>query len=255
MSAIARRQQILEIVERRQSVTVARLCETLDVSEVTIRRDLRHLSDQQLIRRVHGGAVASRGRNDEPPTMIRANTNKEQKRVIATEAAKLVNEGDSIALDIGTTTLAFAHELVGVSNLTIVTGSLPIANVLVDSPNCRLILTGGIVRMQEQSMIGHISRRSFQDFHLDKAFVGVGGLDLDAGLTEYNLDDTLVKQVMIERARQIIILADSSKLGRTCFARIAPLDLMNTLVTDSGIPPRFVAELQNRGMEVIIAEI
>ncbi len=255
MNAIARRQQILEIVERKQSVTVARLCESLDVSEVTIRRDLRHLSDQQLIRRVHGGAVSGRGRNYEPSTLIRGETNQEQKKAIAEEAVKLVNEGESIALDVGTTTLAFAHELVGVSNLTIITGSLPIANVLVDSPNCRLILTGGVIRTQEKSMIGHISRRSYQDFHLDKAFIGVGGVDLDAELTEYNLDDTLVKQVMIERARQIIVLADSSKLGRICFARVASLDVVDTLVTDSGIPARLASEFQNRGIELIIAEL
>ncbi|UCG26324.1 MAG: DeoR/GlpR transcriptional regulator [Chloroflexota bacterium] len=253
MNAIARRQQILEIVERKQSATVADLCDTLDVSEVTIRRDLRHLSDQQLIRRVHGGAVASRGRNYEPPTIIRAATNKNQKEAIALEACKLVNEGDSIALDVGTTTLALAQQLVGLSNLTIITASLPIANVLVESPRSRLILTGGVVRVQEHSMIGHIAARTYQDFHLDKAFVGVGGMHLSAGLTEYNQDDTLIKQAMMQHAKQIIVLADSSKLGRTCFMTIAPLDGIDILVTDSGIRSRDLTELRKRGVQVMVA--
>jgi DeoR/GlpR family transcriptional regulator of sugar metabolism len=255
MSPNVRRQQILEIVERKQSISVAELCQELDVSEVTIRRDLRLLSNQQLVRRVHGGAVASRGRNYEPPTIIREATNRKQKQGIAQAAIELVDEGDSIALDVGTTTLAFAHALAGISNLTIVTASLPIANVLVDSPNCRLILTGGIVRPQEHSMVGHIASHTYQDFHLDKAFVGVGGMDLKSGLTEYNLEDTLVKQAMIKHARQIIVLADSSKMGRTCFVHIAPFELVNILVTDSGISEDFVSELRHRGLEVIISEI
>ena len=253
MNAVARRQQILKMVETRQSVTVADLCDTLAVSEVTIRRDLRHLSDQQLIRRVHGGAVAGRGRNYEPPNIIRATTNEAQKKAIALQAAKLVNEGDSIALDIGTTTLALAQTLVGMSNLTIITASLPIANVLVESPRSRLILTGGIVRVQELSMIGHIAARTYQDFHLDRAFVGVGGVHLDAGLTEYNQDDTLIKQAMMRKAKQIIVLADSSKMGRTCFMTIAPLEEIDILITDSGARSQDVGDLRKRGVQVMVA--
>ncbi len=255
MNAIARRQKILELVESRQSVTVTELCQTLDVSEVTIRRDLRHLSAQQLVRRVHGGAVSSRGRNYEPPIIIRATTNQKQKEAIARAAAELVDEGDSIALDIGTTTLALAHALVGISNLTIITASLPIANVLADAPSSRLILTGGILRRQEHSMVGHVAIRTYRDFNLDKAFIGVGGVDLRAGLTEYNLEDTVVKQAMIDRARQIVVLADSSKIGRTCFASVALLEFVDTLVTDSGTPKEFADELRARGIEVISAEI
>ncbi len=253
VNAIARRQRILELVEKEQSVTVSDLCQTLTVSEVTIRRDLRHLADQQLVRRVHGGAVAGRGRNYEPPTIIRAATNEAQKRAIAVQAAKLVSEGDSIALDVGTTTLALAKELVGLSNLTIITASLPIANVLVESPRSRLILTGGIVRVQEHSMIGHIAARTYQDFHLDKAFVGVGGVHPDAGLTEYNQDDTLIKQAMMRHAKEIIVLADSSKLGRTCFMTIAPLEEADILITDSGAAPEDLEELRKRGIRIVVA--
>lgn len=253
MNAIGRRQQILEIVERRQSVTVADLCETLAVSEVTIRRDLRHLSDEQLIRRVHGGAVAGRGRNYEPPNIIRVATNETQKRAIAAEAAKFVSEGDSIALDVGTTTLALAQVLVKMSNLTIITASLPIANVLVESPRSRLILTGGIVRVQEHSMIGHVAARTYEDFHLDKAFVGVGGVHPEAGLTEYNQDDTLIKQAMMRHAKQIIVLADSSKLGRTCFMTIGPLEEIDVLITDDSARPQDLEELRRRGVQTVVA--
>lgn len=248
-----RRKQILEIVEAQSSVSVTALCERLDVSEMTIRRDLRLLSDEGLLKRVHGGAVSRRARSYEPPYLIRASANIDQKRAIACEVARLIEEGDSIAIDVGTTTQELASVLAGKSNITAVTSSLPIANLLSDSTDLRLILTGGVVRKQELSMTGHLARRAFEDFWVDKALVGIGGVDIDAGLTEYNLEDALVKQAMIEHAGQIIVLADSSKIYRTCFAWVAALSAMHTFVTDWQAPPEFVDELRQRGIEVIVA--
>jgi len=253
--ATSRRQQILEYIEQRHSVTVSELCSLLDVSEGTIRRDLRYLSGKGLLQRVHGGAVSTRGRSYEPPSILRSATNLQSKEAIARAAAKLVKEGDSIALDVGTTTLALARALVGITNLTIVTASLPIANVLANSPNTRLILTGGILRNNEHSMVGHIAARTYNDFYFDKSFVGVGGFDLDAGLTEYNLSDTLVKQAMMKHCKQVIVLADSSKIGRTCFTWIAATEVVDLLVTDNGIEPDHLQAFRDTGLEVIVAEL
>lgn len=252
-----RRTKIVEIVQESGSKTVTELTELFDVSEMTIRRDLRDLDREGLLRRVHGGAVSSLGRSYEPPYNIRLTTNDEKKVAIGRKAAELVFDGDSIALDVGTTTLEIARALHGKRNLTIITASLPIANEVVSGlsldTDARLILTGGIVRSAELSMTGHIAARTYSDFHVDKAFIGIGGLSLDDGLTEYNLDDALVKQPLIQNAQQRIVVADSSKLGRTTFTSIAPLSMVDTLITDGDIPPDVQTALQDMEIEVILA--
>lgn len=254
MIPVERHKLIVEIIEQRNSVTVTELCERLDVSDVTIRRDLRLLEDEGLLKRVYGGAVSRRGRSYEPPYLVRTAANIEQKVAIGKEAAQLVQKGDSIAIDIGTTTHELAKCLVGTPNLTIITASLPIAAVLAEAPNIRLIVSGGIVRNQEHSMIGHIPVDTFQKFHLDKAFIGIGGLDLDAGLTEYNLEDALVKQAIIRSAEQVIVVADGTKLGQSCFASVAPLSVVDMLVTDVNAPPEIVEALGDLGIKVIFAQ-
>ncbi len=251
-----RRRKILEMMQESGSRSVADLCELFGVSEMTIRRDLRDLDREGLLRRVHGGAVSNLGRSYEPPYTVRSTRNDEKKRAIGRRAAELVVEGDSIALDIGTTTLEVAHALAGKRNLTILTASLPIANEIVSSlslsSDIRLILTGGIVRAGELSMTGHIAERTYADFHVDKAFIAVGGMSLEDGLTEYNLEDALVKQPLLQNAHHRIVVADSSKIGRTTFTTIAPLSMVNTLVTDADISPDALQCLRELGIEVLL---
>jgi len=249
-----RRKQILELIEKRNSISVVELCQLLEVSDMTIRRDLRILSNRGLLERVHGGALSRRGRSYEPPYLTRATNHILQKEIIGRRAASLVNEGDSIALDVGTTTFELAKDLLKTPNLTIITASLPIANVLSEALNIRLILTGGIVRPQELSLIGQTAEQTYQQYHVDKAFVGVGGLHHEAGLTEYNLEDALVKKAMIKNAEQVIVVADSSKLGEICFASVAPLSVVDTLVTDADAPAEIIDLLRARDIEIIYAQ-
>jgi DeoR/GlpR family transcriptional regulator of sugar metabolism len=156
-------------------------------------------------------------------------------------------------LDVGTTTLEVAKCIAGMQNLTVITSGLRIAAVLANSSGIRLIVSGGILRDGEQSMVGHLAERALQDFNVDKAFIGVGGLDPLNGLTEFNLDDTLVKRVIIEHAKKVIVVADSSKLGRTCLNAVAPLSRVDVLVTDADAPQEVVALLRQRGIQVILA--
>jgi len=254
-----RRRKILEIIQESGSTSVAELCGRFDVSEMTIRRDLRDLDREGSLRRVHGGAVSNLGRSYEPPYIVRTTRNEEKKRAIGRRAADLVLDGDSIALDIGTTTLEIARALQGRRNVTIITASLPVANEIISrlslKADVRLILTGGIVRSGELSMTGHIAARTYSDFHVDKAFIGVGGMSVEDGLTEYNLEDALVKKPLLQNAHQRIVVADSSKIGRTTFASVAPLSLVNTLITDSDLPHEVLQDLQKLGIEVLLVEI
>ena len=253
-----RRQQIAKQVQQSGTVAVSALSERFNVSEMTIRRDLRDMDREGLLRRVHGGAVSNLGRSYEPPLQIRSTTQTEAKKAIGCKAAEMIMDGDSIALDVGTTTQEIARALQGKHNLTIVTASLPIANEIVSSlsltSDVRLILTGGIVRPGELSMTGHIATHTYDELHVDKAFIGVGGISIDDGLTEYNVEDALVKKPLILNAHLKVVVADASKLGRTTFASVAPLSSVDVIITDREAPKEFLGELEVRGIEVIIAD-
>jgi len=249
-----RRKTILELIETQSSLSVVELSKVLGVSDMTVRRDLRMLSNSGLLERVHGGALSRRGRSYEPPYFIREKESGRHKALIGQKAATLIQQGDSVALDVGSTTLELARNMSGIANLSVLTSSLRVTNELVDSPNIRLILTGGMVRQQELSLIGYIAERTYQEFRVDKAFVGVGGIHVDAGLTEYNLEDAQVKKSLIANADQVIVLADSRKLGETCFAYIAPLSCVDILVTDADAHPDMLELFRKNGVEVIIAE-
>lgn len=253
MLAEERRRRILEIVESEGSVSVEALAQRFRVSEMTIRRDLRLLEQNGLLRRVHGGATSSRGRSYEPPFLLRIRERAEAKARIGAAAANLVRDGDSIALDVGTTTLEIARCLGNRKNLTVITPSLHIANALSNLSTIRLIVTGGILRPVELSLVGHLAERAFQEFFVDKLFLGIGGISLEAGLTEFNLEDAQVKKAMLKSAKECIVVADASKLGNIAFASVAPLSSVHKLITDTSADPEFVARLREIGIEVILA--
>ena len=248
-----RHQVILDLLEESDSVTVNEMAERFGVSEMTIRRDLDILEKKGLLRRVHGGAVLDRGRSYEPPFLSRAVENLEAKQRIGRVAADMIQNGDSITLDVGTTTMEIARHIAGKQNLTVITPCLQIASLLAENPNIRLILTGGIVRPGELSMVGHLAERALKDFYVDKLFLGAAGVDFNAGLTEYNLEDTLVKQVMIKNAKEVILVADSSKFGRIAFTSIAPLSVVSRLITDQEADTEVVTRLRRQNIEVVLA--
>lgn len=254
-----RRKLILELLNKNHAVTTAELRDRFDVSEMTIRRDLQVLEKEGLLRRTHGGAVSILGRSYEPLLRIRSTENTAAKAAIGRRAAEMVHDGDSVALDVGTTTLEIARSLHDKHNLTVVTASLPIAVEIATShlieSSIRLILTGGIVRAGELSMIGEIARQSYNKLHVDIAFIGVGGISLEDGLTEYNLEDTQIKQALLETAQKKVVVADSSKFGRTTFATIAPLSAIDAIVTDAGISDKILAALTERNICVVVADV
>lgn len=257
MRTIVRKSQIVEMVMERGNITIAEICSRFNVSDMTARRDLNELDRQGLLRRVHGGAIANLGRSYEPSFQTRAVKNKDAKAAIGVKAAELIYDGDSIALDVGTTTLEIVPGLKGKRNLTIVTSCLQIAAMIVDQisleVDARLIITGGIVRPRELSMVGHIPERVYQDLHVDKAFIGIGGISLEEGLTEYNIEDTQIKRILINNAREKIVVADGAKFGVTTFTSVAALTEVDKIVTDTSAPPEILEKVRERGVEVILA--
>jgi DeoR/GlpR family transcriptional regulator of sugar metabolism len=247
-----RHQSILDLLEGQGSVTVTDLVDRYRCSEMTIRRDLDLLEQRGYLRRVHGGAMTDRGRSYEPSFITRAAVNQELKKRIGKAAAELVKPGDSLILDVGTTTLEIAHHLVNKTELTIITPCFQIASVLAGNSNNRLILSGGILRPKELSMYGPIAERVFDDYFVDKLFLGAAGVDFTAGLTEFNLEDTLVKHSMLRSAKHVILTVDSSKFNRVAFTAIAPLDVVQTVVTDSNVDPATIARLEEENITVIV---
>ena len=231
-----RQKSILERIEQRGSVTVIELAETLNVSEMTIRRDLNELENIGLIRRTHGGAVNARGRSYEPPLILRSDNNKTVKSLMGRYASEMVADGDSVSLDVGSTIFEVAANLKETHNITLITPSIPIATLFFDRSDIRLILPGGIVRPGEMSMVGDFARKNLELMFVDRLFLGVGAIDSQAELTEYNLDDAAVKQVMIKNAKEIILVADSSKFEKTAFSFVAPLKVIHHLVTNEKPP-------------------
>lgn len=247
-----RHQFILDLLEKDGSVKVADLSRHLHVTEITIRRDLDTMERWGLIRRVRGGAVTSRGRSYEPPFFTRAQHLSGEKERIGKAAADLIRDGDSIALDVGSTTLEVARQLAHRHNLTVITPSFHIAAVLAEQHNIRLILTGGILRPGELSMTGSLAEQSFKEFHVDKLILGIGGIDLYAGLTEFNLEDALVKKAMIKSSKEVIVAADATKFGRIAFAAVAGLDVAGRIITDSSLDPNIRSRFETSGVAITI---
>ncbi|HEU4657347.1 MAG TPA: DeoR/GlpR family DNA-binding transcription regulator [Capillimicrobium sp.] len=253
MNATARRQLCLELLAEHGEVTVAELSRAAQVSEMTIRRDLEQLEREHLLKRVHGGAISRVSRGYEPPFALRAGRGEEAKDRIGRLAATLVADNETLILDVGTTTLALAQHLTGATGLTVVTPSLRAASVLSSHDALRVIVTGGIARAGELSLIGDLAERAFGELHCDTVFLGAGGVDAQAGVTEFNLDDTRVKRAALDSARRCVVLADASKLGSVALASVCPLERVDVLVTDDSASPEVLAPLRDSGVEVLTA--
>jgi DeoR/GlpR family transcriptional regulator of sugar metabolism len=248
-----RHSTILSLLDDNGLITVGELVDRFEVSEMTVRRDLDALERQGLLRRIHGGAVSARGRSYEPAFLTRKSAYLEAKQRIGQAAASLVKDGDSLTLDVGTTTVEVARHLTERRNLTILTPSLHIAYLLSEQPGIRLILTGGILRAGELSLVGALAERTFGEFFVDRLFLGVGGVDLSAGLTEFNSEDAHIKQAMLASAKEVIVVCDSSKLGEIALNAVAPLSKVHTLITDTDAAPDFVAALEKMSIQVLLA--
>ena len=254
-----RKSRILEHISEHGTIKIQDISEMFGISDMTARRDLNELDRRGLVRRIHGGAVANLGRSYEPPFQTRSSKNELKKKLIGQKAAELIYDGDSISLDVGTTTLEVARCLDKKRNLTIVTNCLQIANQLVGTlsleVDARLIITGGIVRPRELSMVGNIPQDVYSNYHTDKAFIGIGGISLENGLTEYNIEDSQIKKVLLNNSLEKIIVADSSKFGLTTFNRVGSLEDIDTIVTDSDAPPEILEPIRDLGIQVIMAEL
>ncbi|MGO1003400.1 DeoR family transcriptional regulator [Lysobacter sp. CA196] len=250
----SRRQQILQCLIEQNSVQVAELVERFDVSAVTIRADLSHIESQGLATRTHGGATLVRTPPLEQDIHEKDALNLPLKECIGARAAQLVQAGDNIIIDSGSTTMTLARHLRGHRDVTVMTNGLNIAWELANAPGVDVLLTGGSLRKQSLSLQGSQAEASLNAYSFDTLFLGVDGLDLQFGLTTHDEAEARLNHRMVERARRIVVLTDASKFGRVSLHRIARLDQTHAVITDAGIDDRYRDGLQQRGIELIIAE-
>lgn len=251
-----RQEQIMQRLKERQSVRITDLVKDFGVTRETIRKDLYELEKKGLIRKVHGGAVLNKAEltNAEPPYHKRSLLNPEEKERIAKRAAEFVENGDTLYLDIGTTTLMLAKQLKAKENLTIVTNSLLIAMEFGNEPNHKVVLSGGDLRAGELSLSGPAALLSLQDYFVDKAFIGVAGVAEESGFTDFHVQEAELRKFMLRRAKETYVLADHSKMYITAFCKSADFQDVDVVITDSGTLPDMVKMLQNQGVEVVIAD-
>ncbi len=232
---------------------MAELARRYGVSEMTIRRDLEHLERKGLVRRVHGGAVPAGPRGTEPPYAVRALRRQAAKQAVGRHVAALVEPGETVLIDAGTTTVEVARALADRERLTVVALSLQVTTLLADRPGIRLLTPGGEPRPGELMYVGEITRRTLEELRFDTYVMSIGGITVEDGLTEFCLDDTAVKRAALASSRRVILAADSSKVGQVAFSRVAGLDAVDLLVTDAALAAEDRDRLAEAGLRVEIA--
>ncbi|WP_163543325.1 DeoR/GlpR family DNA-binding transcription regulator [Occultella kanbiaonis] len=250
---------LLELVVQREHVRIEDITRELDISPATARRDLDALAQQQLITRTRGGAAVAPGSAD-LPLRYRAARQGDQKERIARAAAELVVAGQVVGLNGGTTTTEVAREIAvqpglqaGPSNpLVIVTNAVNIANELAVRSNLRVVVTGGVVRPHSYELTGPLAGLLLGQVSLDLLFLGVDALDPQGGASAADEGEASTNAALADRAERVLVVADSTKLGRSAFARILPTNKVHTLITDTDADPGLVAAFEEAGVEVIL---
>jgi DeoR/GlpR family transcriptional regulator of sugar metabolism len=248
-----RQKQILSLLERQGRLSVAEIVQQFSISEATARRDLESLASQGKAQRVHGGVISVEQAPPELPILDRKSEQADEKARIGRAAASLVAEKETIFLGSGTTVLEVARNLRDRKQLTVITNSLPVLNMLASLKEITVISLGGMLRDSEMSFIGHITEQTLREVRVDKVFMGTRGLSLEHGLTNDYLQETLTDRAILKIGQDVVIVADYSKINRVSTVLLAPLEAMNTFVTDSKADKTFLQALKKQGIIVIVA--
>ena len=254
MTKEERQSIILEMLIQHNSILVTDLATHLNVSSVTIRKDLTDLEREKKLYRNHGKAILIDPYIDNRNVSEKEKLYVEEKRLIGMKAASLIAPKDSILIASGTTMHALARSIVPVDELTVITASMEVSNILASEKNIYIIQLGGILRHSSLSVVGKYAENILADFSCSKLFIGVDGIDLDFGITTTNMMEASLNRVMMQTAQKTIVLADSSKFGRRGFSKISDMEDVDHIITDSRIPPSTALRLEEMGIELTIAD-
>ena len=247
-----RRQHILELIQSQGRALVSELADQLNISQITIRKDLDYLQSKGAIQRSHGGALRIQSSTlIDPSLQEKQKQNFHEKERIAAAAAKMVEEGQCVILDSGTTTTAVAERLKRFRRLTVITNAVNIAAELAGT-DFEVILVGGALRKNSFSLVGPLAEDNLKEMHADILFLGVDGFDLEVGITTPNFLESRVNRAMVNAARQVVAVCDSSKFNRRSLSRIVPLAAIHHLITDQNLPKDVEEALRAMGITVTL---
>jgi len=249
--AAERKLKIVEFVRQYRIATVIKLAEEFGVHEATIRRDLTEIEQEGLLKRTHGGAIVEQWTHDEPSFNERSNYQLEQKMRIGKMAASLVEDGEHIIIDSGTTTLHIARNLIHRSDITVVTNDMNIAAELREASGIKVIVTGGELYPSSYMLNGMYTDHVLKSLHVEKAFIGIPAIHPIHGLMHPEAQLVQAKQGMIRAAQEIIVVADASKIGKLSLHTVAPNRSIHTLITGEGTPDYDMKQFRDRGVNVI----
>lgn len=248
-----RQSQVMELFQHKTLVSPEDIMKRFGVSIATARRDLSHLEEKQLVKKVYGGAVLTSNAGEDIPMKERMSLHQERKSAIGRYCAELVRDGDFIFLDYGTTPLYVARHLKKRKNVTVITNSVLVINELIDT-DASIIVLGGQLRKEELSLAGISTVSALDEYQLAWSFLSVGGLSTDYGITDYHPDEIEVKKKAISRSRQTAFLADSSKFDNVSPRYICALDAVDLVVSDWSLAPDTAAAFRAAGCKLILAD-
>jgi DeoR family fructose operon transcriptional repressor len=244
---------LLKLLEENERITISQMKEQYDVSEMTLRRDITFLEEMGYVTKIQGGVMARRKLFFERSFNERERNHQDEKRAIAKEAVRLIEPGENIILDTGTTTLYLARELVKKNlALTVATTSLIVASTLFNS-NIEVMLLGGFLRKETPDLIGPLVEKNLKEFHADRLFIGCDGIIVDDGFYTSDLNICHIEATMVQKADTVILITDSSKFGKKSFVRCGEIEKVDIVITDGNVDPDSVKILEERGVKAIIA--
>ena len=255
MTTYERRQSLVEILRKQPGLRVPELALALDVSEGTVRNDLNALEEQGLLIRVHGGAVLTQQEQFQNTSFVRRHQqNAAAKLAIAREAAALVQDGDSIAIDASSTAYYFAKALSDRRRLRVMTNGFEVARELAQNSSNTVILIGGVVNNESSSVTGLLSEHIIEELKIQKAFLSCSGFSLERGMTEVHLAEAQLKRKMVESSQHLFALVDSSKFGKDDLTSFARLEMINCLFTDKDLSDEWARRLEQAKLDFTICE-
>lgn len=247
-----RLQAISQYVQSHSRASVSELCELLTVSESTVRRDLKELEAMGMLKRTHGGAVFLDAVSFEPTYREKEDQDRKEKELIAKKAVELIEEGDSLIIDSGTTASYLAAELSKFKNLTVVTNSIILAQQLSPLPSINIMLTGGTLRQNTMALVGPLAEASLDKIRVDKAFIATNGFDAKFGLTTPNIVEASIKQKMMSVANQVFVIADHTKIGHVSFAKFGNPADVNACITGNLISDENKLEFESKNIKMYL---
>lgn len=247
-----RYQELLKYLKQYGIIKIDKLMEMFNISIETARRDLNYLEKQGVIKKIYGGATLVEMEATEPTTSDRLSRNIQEKTAIGKKCSEFINDGDSVLLEVGTTVLQTAKFLKTKKNLTVITNSIHVVNELMDT-DFDIYIIGGKMRHGEGSISGAVSMFELENFHIGKAVLSAAGITLEHGLSDFNIEEALVRRKVIEQAKEVIITADSSKFGRDVLAHICPVSAVDLIITDKQLSDNILTKFENASVNIVLA--